>query len=405
MNKQPVIDNILQTCLKKIEIEAGALLGQTLTCSRHVGSFISKEEYLAQLEEQAVLTRMTVSGDHQEEAYLIVGLNTAITFGGTLIMLPDDELKSRIKAKTFDEEVADAFGEVGNIIAGVYTAVFLDRLSQKLHCKKTEVTAFAPWEATDTSPFPEKLYYLSTSSMKLDDREMGKIEALFPIELFELAPPGTATAAAAPATAGADPAKTAAGSEQSAAAQGPGFRTLSGEALPSEAQAGTTITPQGQEAAAGLATTTLRPQFGGAENDRPVEGSVPQGGGSATEELCPLLLVAAETQEDANAFGVPLASRHFEILCLTFQDNLKEAVLGKNLKGVVLVMREVGERGLASLIKIRSAVDAQTPLVVAGPQWTRRTVLQALKYGARDILLLPAEAEEVFAKVGIPTPQ
>jgi len=79
--------------------------------------------------------------------------------------------------------------------------------------------------------------------------------------------------------------------------------------------------------------------------------------------------------------------------------------MGKNLKGVVLVMREVGERGLASLIKIRSAIEPQTPLVVAGPQWTRRTVLQAVKYGAQDILVLPAEAEEVFAKVRAQLPQ
>lgn len=405
MNKQPVIDNILQTCLKKIEIEVGALLGQTLTCSRHVGSFVSKEEYLAQLEEQAVLTRMTVSGDHQDEAYAVVGLNTAITLGGTLIMLPDDELKSRIKAKTFDEEVADAFGEVGNIVAGVYTAVFLDRLNQKLHCKKTEVAAFAPWEATDTSPFPEKAYYLSTTNIKLDDRDMGKFEALFPIELFELSPPNAATPAAAEASPTQDPAKIVAGTEQATTAQGSGFRTLSGEPDPNQAQGGTTIALHSQGADAHQATTTRTLQNGGAVTDDFVAESSLPGSGSATQELCPLLLVAAETQEEANAFGVPLASRHFEILCLTFQDNLKEAVIGKNLKGVVLVMREVGERGLASLIKIRSAVDSRTPLVVAGPQWTRRTVLQALKYGARDVLVLPAEAEEVFAKVRTHMPQ
>lgn len=404
MNTQPVIDNILQTCLKKIEVEVGALLGQTVTTSRHVGSFISKEEYLTRMEEQAVLTRMAVSGDQQDEAYVIVGLATAITYGGTLIMLPDDEIKSRIKSKTFDEEVADAFGEIGNIIAGVYTAVFLERFKQKLHCKKTEVTAFAPWEATDTNPFPEKLYYLSTSNMKLDDREMGTIETLFPVEMLELTPPNS-VAASKPETQDKDHAKINTESTQGEKAPVPGSRTLSGEENPGLASAGTTFSPNSPESATAAAAASNRTASRAATGDAPARSNLDSSHGSADPESCPLLLVAAETQEEANAFGVPLASRHFEILCLTFQDNLKEAVWGKNLKGVVLVMREVGERGLASLIKIRSAVDLQTPLVVAGPQWTRRTVLQALKYGARDILVLPAEAEEVFAKVRAHMPQ
>ncbi len=403
MNTPAVIDNILQTCLKKIEIEVGALLGQTVTSSRHVGSFIGKEEYLARLEEQSVLTRMAVSGDKQDEAYVIVGLATAITYGGALIMLPDDEINSRVKSKTFDEEVADAFGEIGNIIAGVYTAVFLERFKQKIHCKKTEVSAFAPWEATDTSPFPEKVYYLSTSSMKLNDRDMGKLEALFPAEMLELSPPDS-VATPTPETQDKDRAKAKTGPAQSQNAPAAGSRTLSGEATQEPMPAGTTFSPLSADTGAAEATATIPAGNSAATSDASALSDL-DFHGSATQEACPLLLVAAETQEEANDFGVPLASRNFEILCLTFQDNLKEAVMGKNLKGVVLVMREVGERGLASLIKIRSAIDPQTPLVVAGPQWTRRTVLQAVKYGARDILVLPAEAEEVFAKVRAHMPQ
>ena len=62
-------------------------------------------------------------------------------------------------------------------------------------------------------------------------------------------------------------------------------------------------------------------------------------------------------------------------------------------------MREVGERGLASIIKIQSAVGEKTPLIAAGPEWTRKTVLQAIKYGARDILVTPASTGEILGKV------
>lgn len=402
MSKQATVDNILQTCVKKIELEVGAMLGQTMSCSRHIGSFISKAEYLARMEEQAVLTRMAVSGDLQDEAYSVVDLKTAIIFGGTLIMLPDDELKSRAKDKVFDDEVADAFGEIANIMAGVYTAVFLERLTQKLHCKKTDVASFAPWEATDTTPFPERAYYLSTTSIKLEDRDMGKIETLFPVELFDLSQETAAPAAGtAPQASNSQQGTT---NQQAAASLATSAKTLVGGANPDSAPAATTFAAVSPGADAAQATATVHAASPGSESAaRSVDMSA--GNTAATADACPLLLVTAETQEDANSFGVPLASRHHEVLCLTFQDNLREAVRGRQLQGVVLVMRAVGERELASLIKIRSAIDSQTPLLVAGPQWTRRTVLQAVKYGARDILLTPASPEEILAKACAHIPQ
>lgn len=394
MSKQATVDNILQTCVKKIELEVGAMLGQTVSCSRHIGSFISKAEYLARMEEQAVLTRMAVSGDQQDEAYTVVDLKTAIIFGGTLIMLPDDELKSRAKDKVFDEEVADAFGEISNIMAGVYTAVFLERLTQKLHCKKTEVSSFAPWEATDTSPFPERAYYLSTTSIKLEDRDMGKIETLFPVEILELSQETATAGPTAKATASPQGSTV---SQQVAASPAASAQTLAAGASQKPVPGGTTFAAISPGADAAPATATIHAAHPGHESSA---RSLDLAAGSPAVEgdNCPLLLVTAETQEDANAFGVPLASRNYEVLCLTFSDNLREAVRGRQLQGVVLVMREVGERGLASLIKIRSAIDPQTSLLVAGPQWTRRTVLQALKYGARDILMTPASPDEILAK-------
>lgn len=403
MSKQATVDNILQTCVKKIELEVSAMLGQTLSCSRQVGTFISKEEYLGRQDEQAVLIRMAVSGDLQDEAYVVVAQNTAILFGGTLIMLPDDELKNRIKEKTFDDEVADAFGEIGNIIAGVYTSVFLERLNRKIHCKKTEVATFAPWEATETSPFTERTYYLSTSNLKLENRDMGKIEALFPAELFDLTPAATETTPSPERTA-ANRLQNTTDPRQPAESPSPRAQTIvagSDQAPPPE---GTTFSPVNPGVGAPQATATIVAGHSGPEAAARPRDHTP-GSPDDAPESCPLLLVTAETQEDANAFGVPLASRRCEVLCLTFQDNIKEAVRGKNLRGVVLVMREVGERGLASLIKIRSAIDPQTPLVAAGPQWTKRTVLQAVKYGARDILLTPASSEEILTKTRAHLPQ
>ena len=270
----------------------------------------------------------------------------------------------------------------------------LFRSPQKLHCKKTDVVGFAPWEATDTSPFPERAYYLSTTSIKLEDRDMGKIETLFPVELLGLS---SDTAAAGPTAQAGPSLQGSTVTQQAAASAAVGAQTLAGGAGQEFAPGATTFAAISPGADAARASATIHSVNPGSESSARSVASV-AGSPPLEADGSPLLLVTAETQEDANAFGVPLASRHYEVLCLTFADNLKEAVRGRKLQGVVLVMREVGERGLASLIKIRSAIDPQTPLLVAGPQWTRRTVLQAVKYGAKDILMTPASPEEVLAK-------
>lgn len=64
-----------------------------------------------------------------------------------------------------------------------------------------------------------------------------------------------------------------------------------------------------------------------------------------------------------------------------------------------LIMNEVADQGLATVIQIKSAAGGFAPLVAAAPQWTKRTVLQAVKYGICDILVTPAGSEEIRKKI------
>ena len=43
---------------------------------------------------------------------------------------------------------------------------------------------------------------------------------------------------------------------------------------------------------------------------------------------------------------------------------------------------------LSTVIKINSI--STTPLIVAAPQWTQSQVVNALRYGAADIMVIPA---------------
>lgn len=76
-----------------------------------------------------------------------------------------------------------------------------------------------------------------------------------------------------------------------------------------------------------------------------------------------------------------------------FKDPVQGA-LAPGVRMVVLVMGEVSEQGFGVAIKLASA-GLRAPLVAAAPAWTRTLVLQAVKYGVRDILVTPVTAADL----------
>ncbi len=83
---------------------------------------------------------------------------------------------------------------------------------------------------------------------------------------------------------------------------------------------------------------------------------------------------------------------------LLLDENFKQSLSRDNPSCVFLVIDKVNDQGLAKAIKVRSVLSRETPLIVAGPEWTRSLVLKARKYGATDILITPAETDVVRRK-------
>ena len=81
---------------------------------------------------------------------------------------------------------------------------------------------------------------------------------------------------------------------------------------------------------------------------------------------------------------------------LGFKDNIHNYIPGE-LKAIYLVMKDVDEQAFGTAIKISSACSV--PLIAAGPGWTKTKVIKAVKYGVRDILLIPATGEEIKENV------
>jgi len=350
------IDQLLTSCLGSIGEEVGALLGGTFALQPEESGIFTKAEFLEQAGGRQILARMEIRGDGSGEAYLFVSLKDAVFLGGTLIMLPDAELDEVVRNEEFGEDVEDAYGEIANIISGVYTRIFEEQYRKNFGFVKTALETVVPVKIDPESDecFPQDLYYLSAGELSFNGKELGRIQVAFPAALFEL------ESLVAP--------------EEEAVAPSPGAgkaRGSSGESPESQVV---------QERGAGQSM-----------------GS-PQGGGIASSTGDPAdILLFTDDDTEAGCIADLLAQSGYVPRILHYRDPVGN-FLTPGIHLVFLVMGEVNEQGFGMAIKL-SGSGLQVPLVVAGPAWTRTTVLKAVKYGASDILLTPATAEDVREKL------
>ena len=61
------------------------------------------------------------------------------------------------------------------------------------------------------------------------------------------------------------------------------------------------------------------------------------------------------------------------------------------------MLERLDEIGLGVVIKIKST--SSIPLLVAASQWTQTGVMKALRYGVDDIIMLPADSDELLRKL------
>ena len=337
MARQDIIDKVLAAARDKIGIEVGGLLGTQLQTVEAENRLISKADYFQSVD-KIVLTKMKIEGEQEGEAYIAVSIKDAVLFGGTLIMLPETELEGHVNRELFGDDEADAFGEIANIISGVYSTSFEELYPEKIRLVKSELEVVVPTkvEIDSPQPIPNQTYYMTSHGMNMDGKQLGKMQLLFPADLLGIIGP----------------------EEEPVGQSGP-------EGPPKQ-------------------------------HDIPAEGTSgkTEGGGAQ-------VLVVAQKAEDSKIFTETIQGCGYTVQQLAFTDDVKSsAVLGCVL-AVFLVMHKVDEQGMAAIIKAKSACGDSASFVAAGPEWTKKTVLQAVKHGACDILVTPAVEEEIRQKIAL----
>ncbi len=359
IDAKKLVDVVFKTTIGQIGEEIGALLGQTLKCSDIQLVMTTKEElFSTHCVDKAILTQMKVSGDKNGVGYLLTQIPDAIAMGGTLIMLPDDQIAEQMGKGEFDGEVSDAFGEIANILAGSLTQVFLDRYPQQLRFVRTESQTIVPTKIDPSSdqPFAEDSYYLASFAIAMDGYELNRLLLLFPAELFDVD-------------------------------------------APAEVAAGSQAQPQPAPAAT-ASDIPASGQWGGPPVDPKSAGTPATGAaGDTIADGPPIVLILSDQQSAAEPFVKILTSASYDCRVVSFQDDIKGLLQQHQVLGIFLVMAQVGEKGFAAAIKLQSAGRTLPPLIFAGEEWTRSAVLRAVKYGARDILVIPASTDEIQDKV------
>jgi len=347
---QEAIDEILTDGLEPAQEELGALLGDSVAFTEPQTGYKSKQDLLAKTKGKQVLTRIEAPG--MGEGYMLLPLKDALYFGGVLLMLPADSIAQTVKYGKFEGDVADAFGEIANILVGCYNQRFHEAKGIKLSLKRGAVESLVAAQADldGDTPFPAGDYYLLSARIQMGEKTYGPLELFFPPTLLGLAAPAGASQAAAAAAAKAEP--PAAKAKPAATGQKPGA-----------GQKSDTTSGAQQQAPKNRVISIIGEDPGQAEL---VAQSIAEVGGQASR--------------------------------LSLDEDFKQSLSRDNPSCVFLLINKVNDQGLAKAIKVRSAMEKDCPLIVAGPEWTRSLVVKARKYGADDIVMTPADREVIQKK-------
>jgi len=108
------------------------------------------------------------------------------------------------------------------------------------------------------------------------------------------------------------------------------------------------------------------------------------------------ILIIENNREEADKVTAELDQMGISSTSIGFNENISYH-LHSQLRLVIIVMQEVDEQAYGVTIKVNT--HAAIPIVAAGAQWTRTKVIKAVKYGINDILLTPASRDDIQEKI------
>jgi hypothetical protein len=404
MNESEKFQNMFPFILENIVREMGDLIGEDLDLQDENINQGNLKEIFSPSNKKFVLTGFNLKHRPSDSAYLLVNLDMAIDLGGRLIMLPEKEILVCKKQGKLEGELLDAFSEITNIITGVINSHCQEYIPAiKLQFIKGKMEIFPP--RTDSLPMPQGNHTLLSASLALQDGNSGILQLFFPHTLLE----NENVEEGLPSEDTAEE-----NMNISTLTSKPRSNQTADSINDSEVSNNSNITTSGGN------ENEQNKDFDGSfsEDKRPnpklveiflKEGFDPvkEGLEASTDaistagrhkEQTRIVSIISQDKSQLEFFQENFIQENVEVMGLSLENDLKQNLTHKNLCCVFLFIKKVNDLGFAQTIQVRTALKKGCPLIVAGPEWTRSKVLKALKYGATDVLITPAERESILMK-------
>jgi chemotaxis protein CheY-P-specific phosphatase CheC/CheY-like chemotaxis protein len=349
MDGYTTLNEMLESALKQAGEESGMLLGQELSISLTDSLATSKTAYFSDLDDAIFVIGVDSREAYVGQFFLIFSLRDAIVMSSTLLGIPPARIQEKKRLSIIENDDIDAFSEIGNMINGSFNTVFQRSLENKVHLKVLSPKKFIPDidQLTDEEPIPVGEYLMFRSRLEMAGQELNYLDVLMPVTLGnQFDPPPAAP-----------------------------------EELP-------------QAPGEGLETPETGEEAGG-----PAAGSE-TAGAVAEEDGIDSIIVLNDNEDERRLVADAVAFTGYRVVEGTLNDDIKALFSGRNVRLVIIGSQDADDRELAVCIKIHAIrQDSPPPIMMSAQRWTRTAALKALKYGARDIVIMPCGEEELAAKV------
>jgi hypothetical protein len=145
------------------------------------------ESYIGAYKKQSVLIRIYSDQDYPGELYWFFELRTAVILGNLLRMVPISSLEEKLAKGEFDATDQDAFGEVGNQLAGILDRAFRTLTKKNIHLRMDFNKVIYPSESIGVKNFlSQEEYVVLLATVTIPKHGGQKLTLLLPRSMYEV---------------------------------------------------------------------------------------------------------------------------------------------------------------------------------------------------------------------------
>jgi hypothetical protein len=147
-------------------------------------TLIEKEDLLSQFfKDSCLVSKACEDGKNSGHIHLVIDVETSIATSGLMMMLDKESVDEKISKRDYDEEIAEGFQEVANLLTGA-TNTAVEKLG-KGHHLFLESTSYCEQGQPPETLLQNSVYLAATVEIQVEEY-LGKTAVwLFPKEVYE----------------------------------------------------------------------------------------------------------------------------------------------------------------------------------------------------------------------------